>query len=39
MAIKRLIIGAIPRAIYIYFKVTDEINNIIIIVVTLDLYF
>ena len=37
-AIKRLIAGAVLRAIYIYFRVTDKINIIIIIVVTLDLH-
>ena len=37
--IKRLIAGAILRAIYIYFRVIDKINNIIIIAVTLDPYF
>ena len=36
--IKRLITEAIPRAIYICFKVADEINNNTIIAVTLDLY-
>ena len=38
-AIKRLIAGAVFRAIYIYFRVADEINIIIIIAVTPDLYF
>ena len=38
-AIKRLITGAAPRAIYIYFKVTDKINNNAITAVILDLYF
>ena len=38
-AIKRLIAGATPKAIYIYFKVADKTNNNTIIVVTLDLYF
>ena len=37
-AIKRLIIGVTPKAIYIYFKVTDKTNNNNIIVITLDLY-
>ena len=37
--IKRLIVGAVPRAIYIYFKVADKINDNIIIAVTPDLYF
>ena len=36
--IKKLIAGAVPRAIYIYFRITDKINNNAIIVVTLDLY-
>ena len=35
---KRLIMGAVPRAIYICFRVADEINDNAIIVVTLDLY-
>ena len=35
---KRLIIKAVPKTIYIYFRVTDKTNNIIIIAVTLDLY-
>ena len=34
--IKRLIMGAVPRAIYIYFRITDKTNNNTIIVVTLD---
>ena len=38
-AIKRLIAGTIPRAIYICFRVTDETNNNTIIVITLDLHF
>ena len=37
-AIKRLIAGAVPRAIYICFRITDETNNNAIIVVTLDLH-
>ena len=37
-AIKRLIAGTVPRAIYICFRIADKINNIIIIAVTLDLY-
>ena len=36
---KRLIAKAVPRTIYIYFKVTDKTNGIIVIVVTLDPYF
>ena len=36
--IKRLIMETVPRAIYIYFRVTDKINNNTIIVITLDLY-
>ena len=36
---KRLIIGAVPRAIYIYFKVADKIYNNTITVIILDLYF
>ena len=36
--IKRLIIGAVPRAIYIYFRIADKINNNNIIIVTLDLH-
>ena len=36
--IKRLIAGAVFRAIYIYFRVVNKINNNAIIVVTLDLY-
>ena len=35
-AIKKLIAGAVPKAIYIYFRVADETNNNTIIVVTLD---
>ena len=38
-AIKRLIIGAAPRAIYICFRIADKINNNTIIVVTLNLHF
>ena len=38
-AMKRLIAGAVLRAIYICFRVADETNNNIIIAVTLDLYF
>ena len=38
-AIKILIAEAIPKTIYIYFRVTDKINNNAIIAVTLDLYF
>ena len=37
-AIKRLIAEAVPKAIYICFRVTDKTNNNTIIVVTLDLY-
>ena len=37
--IKRLIAGVVPRAIYICFRVTDKINNNVIIAVILDLYF
>ena len=37
-AIKKLIAGAVPRAIYICFGVADETNNNAIIVVTLDLH-
>ena len=37
--IKRLIAGAVPRAIYICFRVADKTNNNTIIVVTLDPYF
>ena len=36
VAIKRLIAGAVLRAIYICFRVADETNNNIIIAVTLD---
>ena len=36
--IKRLIAGAAPRAIYIYFRVADKTNNNTIIVVTPDPY-
>ena len=36
--IKRLITEAVPRAMYICFRVADKINNNTIIVVTLDLY-
>jgi len=36
---KRLIAGAIPRAIYIYFRIADKTNNNAIIVVTPDLHF
>ena len=36
--IKRLIAGTTPKAIYIYFRVINKINNNAIIVVTLDLY-
>ena len=36
--IKRLIAGAVPKAIYICFRVADEINNNTIIVVTPDPY-
>ena len=36
--IKRLIIGAVSRALYICFGVINKINNAAIIVVTLDLY-
>ena len=39
VAIKRLIAGATPRAIYICFKVADEINNNAITAVTPDLHF
>ena len=35
---KRLIAEAVPRAIYICFKIADKINNNTIIVVTLDLH-
>ena len=35
-AMKRLIMGVVLRAIYIYFGVADKINNIIIITVTPD---
>ena len=38
-AIKRLIVEAAPRAIYIYFRIADKTNNNNIIAVTLDLYF
>ena len=37
--IKRLITGTVPRAIYIYFRVADKINNNTIIIVILDPYF
>ena len=37
--IERLIVGAIPKAIYICFRVADKTNNNNIIVVTLNLYF
>ena len=37
--IKRLITEAVPKAIYIYFRIINKINIIIIIAVTLDLYF
>ena len=37
--IKRLIVGAVPRVIYICFRVINKINNNAIIIVTLDLYF
>ena len=39
VVIKRLIAGAVLRAIYICFRIADKINNNTIIVVTLDLYF
>ena len=37
--IKRLIAGAILKAIYICFRVTNKTNNNTIIVITLDLHF
>ena len=37
-AIKRLITETVPRAIYIYFRIADKINNNTIIAVTPDLY-
>ena len=37
-AIKKLIIKATLKVIYIYFRVTDKTNNNTIIVITLDLY-
>ena len=38
VVMKRLITGAIPRAIYICFRVTDKTNDNAIIVVTPDLH-
>ena len=37
--IKKLIIGAVPKAIYICFRVVNKTNNNTIIIVTLDLHF
>ena len=37
--IKRLITGTVPKAIYIYFRVANKINNNAIITVTPDPHF